>query len=80
MSETSSNLSYVTQSAFKPKKSQLDVIREHHTNNEEENDEDEENKDDANKTSKLRIKNNEVEEEGNNDGKSIGERAKSGSY
>ena len=28
LSETSSNLSYVTSSAFKPKKSQLDVIRE----------------------------------------------------
>ena len=28
VSETSSNLSYITQSAFKPKISQLDVIRE----------------------------------------------------
>jgi hypothetical protein len=28
LSDTSSNLSYVTQSAFMPKKSQLDVIRE----------------------------------------------------
>lgn len=28
-SETSSNISYVTQSAFKPKKTQLDVIKEH---------------------------------------------------
>lgn len=42
LSETSSNLSYVTSSAFKPKKSQLDVIREQHTNNEEEGEDDEE--------------------------------------
>jgi hypothetical protein len=43
MSETSSNLSYVTSSAFKPKKSQLDVIREQHIYKEEEDeDEDEE--------------------------------------
>lgn len=39
-SDTSSNLSYVTQSAFLPKKSQLDVIREQVTYKEEE-DEDE---------------------------------------
>lgn len=37
-SDTSSNISYVTQSAFKPKKSQLDVIREHMTLKEEEED------------------------------------------
>ncbi len=36
MSDTSSNISYVTQSAFKPKNSQLDVIREHITLKEEE--------------------------------------------
>jgi hypothetical protein len=30
-SETSSNVSYMTQSAFKPKQSHLDVIREHNT-------------------------------------------------
>lgn len=35
-SDTSSNVSYMTQSAFKPKNSQLDVIREHITHKEEE--------------------------------------------
>lgn len=35
-SDTSSNISYITQSAFKPKKSQLDVIREQVTHKEEE--------------------------------------------
>jgi len=39
MSDTSSNISYVTQSAFKPKNSQLDVIREHITLKEEEEEE-----------------------------------------
>ena len=38
MSESSSNYSYMTQSAFKPKNSQLDVIREHNTYIEEEED------------------------------------------
>lgn len=41
-SETSSNLSYMTQSAFKPKNSHLDVIREHNTHKEEEEDTEEE--------------------------------------
>ena len=41
MSDTSSNLSYVTQSAFLPKKSQLDVIREQMMHKEEEDDEEE---------------------------------------
>ena len=41
-SETSSNLSYMTQSAFKPKNSHLDVIREKDTHNEEEEEDDEE--------------------------------------
>jgi len=40
ISDTSSNLSYVTQSAFMPKKSQLDVIREQVTYKEEEDEED----------------------------------------
>lgn len=40
LSDTSSNLSYVTQSAFMPKKSQLDVIREQVTYKEEEDEED----------------------------------------
>ena len=40
LSDTSSNYSYVTQSAFRPKNSQLDVIREHQTNWEEEEEED----------------------------------------
>ena len=39
MSDTSSNISYVTQSAFKPKKSQLDVIREHIVYKEEDEEE-----------------------------------------
>ena len=39
-SETSSNLSYMTQSAFKPKNSHLDVIREHNTHKEEDEEED----------------------------------------
>ena len=44
MSETSSNLSYVTSSAFKPKQSQLDVIREINVGNEgEEDDSDQDN-------------------------------------
>ncbi len=38
LSDTSSNISYVTQSAFKPKISQLDVIREHVTTKEEDDD------------------------------------------
>jgi hypothetical protein len=38
-SDTSSNVSYMTQSAFKPKNSHLDVIREHITHKEEEEDE-----------------------------------------
>ena len=38
VSDTSSNISYVTQSAFKPKISQLDVIREQVTTKEEEED------------------------------------------
>ena len=44
MSETSSNLSYVTSSAFKPKKSQLDVIREQTHYKEEENESDDDEK------------------------------------
>ena len=40
LSDTSSNISYVTQSAFKPKISQLDVIREHLTTKEEDDDHD----------------------------------------
>ena len=39
-SETSSNLSYMTQSAFKPKNSHLDVIREHNTHKEEDEEDD----------------------------------------
>ena len=62
MSDTSSNLSYVTSSGFKPKNSQLDVIREHTTFKEE----DEENED------------SEVNE-GSDEGKHIGQRAKRGS-
>ena len=46
LSDTSSNLSYVTQSAFMPKKSQLDVIREQVTGYKEEEDE-EDSKDDS---------------------------------
>jgi hypothetical protein len=42
MSDTSSNLSYVTQSAFLPKKSQLDVIREQMMHKEEEDEEEDE--------------------------------------
>jgi hypothetical protein len=42
LSDTSSNLSYVTQSAFMPKKSQLDVIREQVTHKEDEEGEDDE--------------------------------------
>jgi hypothetical protein len=44
-SETSSNLSYMTQSAFKPKNSHLDVIREHNTHKEEDEEEDDAGKD-----------------------------------
>jgi len=40
-SETSSNLSYMTQSAFKPKNSHLDVIREHPISHKEEDEEEE---------------------------------------
>ncbi len=40
-SETSSNLSYMTQSAFKPKNSHLDVIREHPNTYKEEDEEEE---------------------------------------
>ena len=40
-SETSSNLSYMTQSAFKPKNSHLDVIREHPNTHKEEDEEEE---------------------------------------
>jgi hypothetical protein len=39
-SETSSNLSLMTQSAFKPKNSHLDVIREHNTHKEEDEEDD----------------------------------------
>mmetsp|Transcript_20462 Transcript_20462/g.15088 ORF Transcript_20462/g.15088 Transcript_20462/m.15088 type:complete len:93 (+) Transcript_20462:294-572(+) len=65
MSETSSNLSYVTSSAFKPKKSQLDVIREHVDHQEDENEEEDE--DDERIT------------EGGRRGREIGERALAGS-
>ena len=44
-SETSSNKSYMTQSAFKPKNSHLDVIREHVVHKEEEEDEEDEQED-----------------------------------
>ena len=40
LSDTSSTVSYMTQSAFLPKKSQLDVIREQVTHKEEEDEED----------------------------------------
>ena len=40
LSDTSSNMSYMTQSAFLPKKSTLDVIREQVTYKEEEDEED----------------------------------------
>ncbi|CDW81078.1 UNKNOWN [Stylonychia lemnae] len=42
ISETSSNISYVTSSAFKPKSSKLDVIREHQINNEEDDEDEDE--------------------------------------
>jgi len=65
ISETSSNLSYVTSSAFKPKKSQLDVIREQNDKREEE---EEENDDDDERIT-----------EGGRRGREIGEWAKAGS-
>ncbi|TNV81902.1 hypothetical protein FGO68_gene15792 [Halteria grandinella] len=63
ISDTSSNLSYVTQSAFLPKKSQLDVIREQVTHHEEEDEED----------------GGGGTQEGEGHGKAIGMRAKKGS-
>jgi hypothetical protein len=53
----------MTQSAFKPKNSHLDVIREHNTHKEEEDEEDEA----------------AVEDSNNPSGRAIGKRAKRGS-
>jgi hypothetical protein len=69
MSDTSSNLSYVTQSAFLPKKSQLDVIREQLTYKEEEDE------DDAN----ISGGGGTAEGGGGSNGRAIGMRAKKGS-